>query len=144
MIYHWLVINLLMYADDTTLYCNLSDNLNEAVINNELNKITDWLSSNKLSLNVKKTKYMVFHTIQRHIFYPILRINNVDIERVIQFNFLGLILNCNLTWTTHIQHISIKIARVIGIMYRLKHIYPQSVLLMLYNTLIVSHFNYCC
>ena len=46
--------DMLMYADDTTLYCNLSDNLNEAVINNELNKITDWLSSNKLSLNVKK------------------------------------------------------------------------------------------
>ena len=48
------VFSMLMYADDTTLYCNLDDSTSEILLNNELTKITDWLSSNKLSLNVRK------------------------------------------------------------------------------------------
>ena len=137
------IFEILIYAIDTTLYCNVNQTLNDTVINGELNKITDWLSANKLSLNVKKTKFMVFHTAQRKVTYPSLKINNVSIEQVNQFNFLGLILNSSLSFTAHTQHISLKISRIIGLMYRLKHIYPQSVLLLLYNTLVVSHFNYC-
>ena len=45
------LLNMLMYADDTTLYCNITE-VDELTINNELQKITDWLSSNKLSLNI--------------------------------------------------------------------------------------------
>ena len=137
------IFDMLIYADDTTLICNLDQNLDEQVLNSELNKINEWMSSNKLSLNVKKTKYMIFHTPQRHVTYPSLYINNVNIERVIQFNFLGLILNSQLTWKSHIEHISTKISKVIGVIYRLKDIYPKSVLLMIYNTLILSHINYC-
>ena len=137
------IFDMIMYADDTTLYCNLNETLSDVVINNELNKISEWLSSNKLSLNIKKTKYMVFHTARRKITYPNLILNGVSIDRVTQFNFLGLIINSQLTWISHIQHISCKISKIIGVMYRLKHTYPQSVLLLLYNTLIVAHFNYC-
>ena len=73
---------MLMYADDTTLYCNLNQNTCAIVINNELDKISEWLSSNRLSLNVRKTKFMLFHTSHRNIDYPTLKINNSDIERV--------------------------------------------------------------
>ena len=59
------VFSMLMYADDTTLYCNINNANSDIILNNELCKISDWLSSNKLSLNVKKTKYMVFHTPQK-------------------------------------------------------------------------------
>ena len=59
------VFSMLMYADDTTLYCNINNANSGTILNNELCKISDWLSSNKLSLNVKKTKYMVFHTPQK-------------------------------------------------------------------------------
>ena len=48
------VFDMLKYADDTTLYCNISQNIDEFKINRELEKITVWLASNKLSLNVKK------------------------------------------------------------------------------------------
>ena len=54
-----------------------------------------------------------------------------------------LILSAQLSWNHHIDHISKKISRTIGIMYRLKYMYPQAVLLMLYNTLILPHFSYC-
>ena len=48
-----------------------------------------------------------------------------------------------MNWITHINYIASKISRTVGILYRLKDIYPQSVLLTLYNTLILPHFHYC-
>ena len=59
---------------------------------------------------------------------------------VSQFNFLGLILSADPKWKNHIDHISINISKVIGIMYQLK---SYNILLTLYNSLIVPHLNYC-
>ena len=63
-----------MYVDDTTLFCNI-DSTPEAnryiVLNSELDNIYCWLASNKLSLNVSKEKYMIFHTNHEEVVYPI-------------------------------------------------------------------------
>ena len=90
------LFNMVMYADDTTLYCNLSNNTNENDLNSELHKISEWLASNELSLNAQRTKFMVFHSMQRKVKYSVLIINNTIIERVKQFNFLGIILHYTL------------------------------------------------
>ena len=66
--------------------------LSEDIINTELTKVSEWLAANKLSLNVKKTKYMVFHTPQRKVTYPEIKIYNILIERVPEFSFLGITL----------------------------------------------------
>ena len=53
-----------MYADDTTIYFNIDDfdtNNLEAEINKELEQVNIWLKLNKLSLNVGKTKIIIFH-----------------------------------------------------------------------------------
>ena len=78
---------MLMYADDTTLYCNVNQNITAGVINGELLKINQWLGANKLSLNVTKTKFMFFHMHNKSVSYPDLQINGNKIERVIEFNF---------------------------------------------------------
>ena len=47
-------------------------------------------------------------------------------------------------WNGHVTHISQKISRIVGIMYRLKHIYPKAV--TLYSALIkiiISLFTHC-
>ena len=80
---------MLMYADDTILYCNIDQYVNEDVINVELAKLSEWLGANTLALNISKTKFMVFHTSNRAVQYPNLKINNTDIEHVFEFNFLG-------------------------------------------------------
>ena len=56
------IFSILMYADDTTLFCNCDNVCSENKINSELDNIFDWLCSNKLSLNVSKTKFACFHT----------------------------------------------------------------------------------
>ena len=72
-----------MYADDTTLYCDIKDIPNyENVLNIELYKITNWLAANKLPLNVGKTKFMVFHSDKKKVVNPKLVINNIEIEHV--------------------------------------------------------------
>ena len=90
------IFRMLMYADDTTLFCNINNDTNDNEINHQLNIISEWLLSNKLSLNIKKTKYMVFHTNQRRVLYPNLYLNMMEIERVTQFNFLCIVLSSNL------------------------------------------------
>ena len=81
------VFNLLMWADDTTLYCNINQNISEIEINHELWKVSKWLAAHKLSLNVGKTKFMVFRMRNKVVSYPDLQINGNAIERVAQFNF---------------------------------------------------------
>ena len=56
------MFSILMYADDTTLFCNFDNVCSENKINSELDNIFDWLCSNKLSLNFSKTNFACFHT----------------------------------------------------------------------------------
>ena len=88
------IFSMLMYADDTTLYCYINKYVNDDVINVELAKLSEWLGANRLALNISKTKCMVFHTSNRAVKYPNLKINNTDIEHVFEFNFLGVMFNC--------------------------------------------------
>ena len=146
----------ILYADDTSLYSSLgSFNVNltgnnsdkhtlSIKINNELSNIQEWLNINKLSLNVNKTKYMIFHNYQRDIksCIPDVRINNQSIERVSEFNFLGLTIDEHLNWNAHIQKISNKIAKSIGIINRLKRYLPLSILRTLYNAFVLPHFQF--
>ena len=77
-----------MYADDTTLFCDINNIQNlEIILNAELRKINDWLAANKLSLNASKTKFMLFYSGKKIVMYPKLLINDVEIERVDCFNF---------------------------------------------------------
>ena len=61
----WLII--LMHADDTTLLCSSDNVCSENEMNSGLHNICNWLCSNKLSLNVSKTKFACFHTKQKRI-----------------------------------------------------------------------------
>ena len=144
----------ILYADDTTLVgplCsfkynhNINDNNNISNhINAELNDISEWLSSNKLSLNAPKTKYMLFHFPQRRItdIDLSLKINDQRIDRVHEFNFLGtIIIHETLEWTRHIDKVANTISRTLGILNKLKHVLPVYTLKTMCGVLIVPHFN---
>ena len=127
------------FADDTTLITKIS--INDS-INDELAKFYNWLKANKLSLNVNKTKAIAFHMPQKIIQLPLLQIAGTNIEFVDNFNFLGLTINKHLTWTSHINILSAKISKTIGILNSLKHFLPIDILRTIYNSLIVCHLNY--
>ena len=137
--------NFITYADDTNLFLPLSSDYSDStVINTELNKIATWLSANKLSLNIKKTKYIIFHSFRKQIdnIIPEIKLKDDVIEKVNSFNFLGITLDENLNWNLHINRISIKISRCIGILCKLKHFIPLYILKTIYNSLILPQFSY--
>ncbi len=143
------ILDFTTYADDTTLSGVLRlisrkfPNLNvSSAVNEELNKVSEWLKLNKLSLNISKTKYIIFHTPQRKIKELELKIDDIVIERVKTFNFLGITLNENLTWNDHINKISNKISKNIGILNNMKHFLPEKAKVHIYNSLIGSHLNF--
>ena len=92
----------IMFAEDTNFFFEHS-NINTLfkTVNDELIKINEWLSANKLSLNVGKTKFSLFdksgkkYSIPSNL--PTLKINNHDIERVNTMKFLGVLLDDNLS-----------------------------------------------
>ena len=99
----------IMYADDTTLLSKLhnftsnhSNNSFSYNVNAELTKITQWLAVNRLSLNANNTIMMIFHSKQNKLSIneiPIIKINDMPIERVTEFKFLGVLIDSNLTWS---------------------------------------------
>ena len=141
----------ILYADDTSLKSvinttnpNFSKLETSFFINQELTKVNDWLAVNKLSLNVEKTKFMVFHTAQQNIsrFIPDLKIGSVNLENVQNFNFLGLTLNENLSWKPHTDKLANKISKYIGILNRLKRYLPSHILKIIYCSIIHSNLNF--
>ena len=144
------VFDLVMYADDMTLVSTLEEfrdprdpeNI-QRNINSELAEVYEWLSLNCLNLNVNKSKFNVFHKHPKVI--PVLKIqmNNVDIDRVSEFNFLGVIVDEHITWKPHIEKFRVKISRIIGITRKLQCTLASSILLKIYKSLILPHFNYC-
>ena len=103
----------LMYAGDTTIYFKLEDFPGihrEHEINKELEKLNIWFQLNKLTLNVDKTKCMLFH--KRRAVTPInISMNNMPIDIVPHFNYLGIVAIAVSTITiTHLYIISIQIA----------------------------------
>ena len=140
----------IMYADDTTLLSSFDDfngnqitNPNSIKINAELTKVMDWLTVNKLSLNIKKM--MIFCSKQRILKtteVPSVIINHMPIERVTCFKFLFVIIDSNLTWSHHINYISNTLTRICGALSILKHDVPVLILKIIYNSLFLSHLNY--
>ena len=108
---HCTSLNLLSYADDTTIYTSNSnaDTL-YAEVNKELIKLDDWFRANKLSLNVKKTNYSIFSPTKfPHDVNRTLILNNTSINREHSVRFLGLNIDQQLTWNTHINKLKSKI-----------------------------------
>lgn len=141
----------ILFADDTT-FQHTSLNLNDLfdTVNTELEKIRIWFQSNKLTLNVSKTKFMIFTKKRRKINTEglELKIGQEAIERIgddlptSNFKFLGHVIDEHLTWKDHINHIHSKMSSGNYALARCKHFLPQSVRLTLYNSLVKPHLEY--
>lgn len=78
-------------------------------LNNEFSKISTWLEGNKLSLNISKTKYTLFHSPHHAGQPPRVSLHGTAIECVDKFNFLGVTLDKYMKWLAHVDKLSNKI-----------------------------------
>ena len=104
----------------------------------------DWLKINKLSLNVKKTHFIIFHNRQKKIdIVPKINIDKNQIDQVRSTKCLGVLINENLTWSDNISAVLNKTSNNLGIIRKLSKTLPSDILLTLYNTLIAPYLDYC-
>ena len=134
----------ILFADDTTLSfkCHSVEEAG-AVCSNELEKFFKWSTANKLIINKNKTFFVnhAFNQINENLIK--ISLNDHEIERLDETMFLGLKIDKKLNFRSHIDHISTKISKSIGIIYKLHSLNtPKSILKQVYFSLIHSHLNY--
>ena len=132
-----------LFADDCTLSfvgSNVQDLLE--MCNHELQNFKLWSDSNRLTLNLSKTKCLFVSNIND--FPPDSIILNDDvIEHIDYVKFLGLTIDDKMKFDCHIKNICSKISKSIGIMFSLKDIIPPRCLRIIYFSLIQSYIQYC-
>ena len=136
-----------MYADDTHITnADVDVNSIQLNLNHDLGKLKKWLTSNKLTLNTANTEFTLIGSRQKLSTLsskPQLSIDNVPIEKVTSVKSLGIFIDENLRWQTHIDKLSKKIASGIGAIKRIRDFIPMPTLHCIYNVLIQSQFDYC-
>ena len=134
-----------LYAEDTAISVSSSEPLElELKLNNALAKVSDWYKKNKLSVNLDKTKVMFFGTKPQltRMENVNVKLENVAIARVTKFKYLGLVLDCSLTFSQHVEYIKSKTFAKIRLLGKLSYILDRNTLLLLYKTLILPIFDY--
>ena len=112
----------LLFADDTNVF-TIGKDVRQllAIVNDELTKNVEWLNVKKLSLNVKKTHYMIFSLSRNRIINDTdIKINGQMVARVACIKFLRVLIDEKLSWADHIKSIKMKISKGTGIFNKAK------------------------
>ena len=140
------LLHFILYADDTNIFysCENIDDLCR-IVNVELGCVMQWFISNRLSVNIKKTNFVMFgnQAKLKNITNCKIFMENIEIVQTNTAKFLGVSIDSNLTWKNHIDSITKKVAKSVGIIKRIRHCLPNNILHTLYNTLILPYINYC-
>ena len=139
------LFNYTLFADDSTLSVAFENNNLRAfvkILNKELKNVYKWLCANHISINIIKTKYILF-SLKKTIKLPgVIKIGKGKIASTDNIKFLGVFIDRHLTFNNHINNLSVKISRSVGLLYKLNKYLPQTVLLKIYHSLIHPYFNY--
>jgi hypothetical protein len=129
-----------IFADDTNIfYSSNSVNELEKTINDELKHVLKYCNDNKLSINFKKTNYMLITSPRKKCD---ITIKTCDIERKKKIKYMGVFIDEHLQWDEQLQHIQNKIAKNTGVINKLRHFVSIQMLKQLYYTLIYPYLNY--
>lgn len=136
------ILNFIHFADDTTVFLK-GPTLDDIIVtfNQELTKVDNWLCSNKLSLNIDKTSFII-HSNKNRNFTTGISIRGKDLVLVKKAKFLGILIDDSLSFKDHITNICLKISRSCGIMRKLSGILPTTVLKTIYLSLVYPHLVY--
>ncbi|MDD9361468.1 MAG: reverse transcriptase family protein, partial [Anaplasma sp.] len=136
----------LMYADDTALIF-VGDTIGELQdkINEELTTVLAWFTSNQLTLNLKKSKYTVFHSKKKAINYDelVIRLDNTKLQHVACYKYLGVLFDSDMHWKSQIKHICSKIAYGCYTLLKARECFDLFILRILYFAFVHSQLVYC-
>ena len=135
-----------MFADDTVIYV-MGDRVDHIIntLNEELSNLFEWLNNNSMCLNVTKTKMMIIKNKNCKINTVItdVQINKSVIERVVQYKYLGCIIDENLTFSEHFKFVTNKIAKKTNVLNRISKNLSSWTRLTIYKSIIAPHLYFC-
>lgn len=110
----------------------------------DIDTIYNWLSQNKLSMNIKKTKIMIIKSDTNKTQNTNIKITikNETLEQVDSYRYLGITIQNNLKWDKHINIIKRKIIAMSGVVYRLGNRLNNQTLRSIYFAYIHSQLSY--
>ena len=133
---------IVMYADDTSLvYSNKDIYALQNKINENLISLDSWLTANLLTLNVKKTCFIII-TLRPVPEDLNIKLKSFSLNRKDNIKFLGVTVDSKLTFKNHINEICSKVSKTLGIMRKLNYL-PSHVLLRIYFAMIFPYLIYC-
>ncbi len=135
----------ILFADDTNIFIsgtNRQDAIRKA--NVVLSSVSAYMAANKLHINLLKCCYMHFKSkpTESENDDECIMINNSEIEEVTETKFLGVIIDSELTWSSHIKYLNKKLKCNTGMLNRIKSFIPKHLHKTLYHTLFESHLSY--
>jgi hypothetical protein len=140
-----LVGRLKMFIDDLALVYSIKDeNDLQACIKHDVAILADFLRINRLTISIKKTKFMVFHSHYATPIYPkeIAISNAMKIDRVLEYKYLGAVLDSTLSWERHIHKLRENLLPVVTSLWKLRYVLPPHCLRSIYFAHFHSRINY--
>lgn len=130
-----------LYADDIAIV-SIEDNITQLqkTINRNCDRLHRWMTTNKLTLNIGKTKCMIFRTPISHRLQ--INYNEIEIERAETVKYLGVIIDQNLNWKSHITQSKNKLAAITGIFRKITTYIPKEHKRQLFIAMFSSRLNY--
>ena len=135
-----------LFADDSSLHTesNTLQNI-ENTLQDSINNIAHWCNENKMALHPHKSKSMLISTRQKQQLIPLslnLKVLSNDIQQVHEHKVLGIIIDDELSWRSHIDKLSKKISKNLFLLNKLRHLVSPDALKLFFHAHILSHFNY--
>jgi exonuclease III len=133
----------ILFADDSNIFFT-GNNIHHVInsMNQELSNVVLWLNSNKLSLNIDKSNFMIFSR-QKIRNHDSIYLNNIPLQRITETKFLGVYIDENLSWKRHVIYTRNKIAKGIGLLIKARKTLPPECLQRLYYSFIYPYLTYC-
>ena len=133
-----------LFADDSNLFYKHKNLLTlQNDLNNELKNVHIWLCSNRISLNIEKSNFVIFHPPQKKISSNLkLYLNGKELKQELCIKYLGIYIDSNLNWKSQTNYIAKKIKRSIGILSKLRYNVSELILINLYYALIYPFLIY--
>ena len=135
------ILKFYLFADDTTIFYSTKVNAEtEQILNNELNKVHNWLNCNKLSLNISKSCFLKFSQVKEK-FKVKPKMAKKPIEQKKVAKYLGILVDENLNWKAHIDSINIKMRKGLGMINKVKDLVTTATLKTLYYSFIYPYLD---
>ena len=138
------ILDFYLFADDTNIYYeDYSLQELEKKINKELRSLYTWLSVNRLSLNIDKTNFVIFHPFNKPLKYNVtIKINKKALNEKKSIKYLGMLIDSTLSWKEHVSYLSKKLSRAVGILYKIRPFVNTKIMKNIYYALFYSHIVY--